>query len=155
MPPMKIITVFILGWLVLMPATMPGAETSPSAARSPAELRELSAVEQFLDLTDTELDELQQVLARIRAMKPEERAALRAEIEKYRKLPEQQREQIRRGWGWMPREVQEAWREMMQGATPERRTEIQTKMQAMDPEARLNYRRQLVEEYLKSKDAPR
>lgn len=155
MPPMKIITVFILGWLVLMPATMRGAETSPSAARSPAELQELSAVEQFLDLTDTELDELQQVLARIRAMKPEERAALRAEIEKYRKLPEQQREQIRRGWGWMPREVQEAWREMMQGATPERRTEIQTKMQAMDPEARLNYRRQLVEEYLKSKDAPR
>ena len=52
----------------------------------------------------------------------------------------------------MPRDVQDAWREMMQGATPERRAEIQTKMQAMDPEARLNYRRRLVEEYLKSKD---
>lgn len=152
---MKTITVFILSWLVVVPDILRGAENPSATSRSPAELKELSAVEQFLGLTDAELDELQQVLARIRAMKPAERAALRAEIDKYRQLPEQQREQMRKGWGWMPRDVQDAWREMMQGATPERRTEIQTKMQAMDPEARLNYRRQLVEEYLKSKDAPR
>jgi phytoene dehydrogenase-like protein len=129
-----------------------GAE--PAAPPRPAaELKELASVEQFLGLSDVELDQMQQVLARIRAMKPAERAALRTEIEKYRQLPEGQRQQLRQGWGWMPREIQDAWREMMQGATPERRTEIQTKIQAMDPEARLTYRRQLTEEYLKNKAA--
>lgn len=149
---MKTVSLFLLTLLVVVPAATRGAENA-SNPRTPAELKELSAVEQFLGLNDAELDVLQQVLARIRAMKPAERAALRAEIDKYRKLPEQQREQMRRGWGGMPREVQDAWREMMQGATPERRTEIQAKMQAMDPDARLGYRRQLVEEYLKAKDA--
>ena len=53
----------------------------------------------------------------------------------------------------MPREVQDGWREMMQGATPERRSEIQQKLQAMEPDARLAYRRQLVDDYLKQKAA--
>jgi hypothetical protein len=150
---MKINTAFLLGWLALAPVGLNGAENAPSAPRSPTELKELGAVEQFLGLSDAELDQLQQVLARIRAMKPAERAALQAEIERYRQLPQPQREEMRRGWGWMPREVQDGWREMMQGATPERRAEIQAKLQAMDPEARLSYRRQLVEAYLKTKDA--
>lgn len=150
---MKTITVFLLGWLALAPVGLHGAENAPPAPRSPAELKELGAVEQFLGLSDAELDQLQQVLARIRALKPAERAALQAEIEKYRQLPQPQREEMRRGWGWMPREVQDAWREMMQGATPARRAEIQAKLQAMDPEARLSYRRQLVDAYLKTKDA--
>jgi hypothetical protein len=149
---MRTIAILVLGGLALVVAALRGAEGPPATSRSPAELKELSAVEQFLGLSDAELDVLQQVLARIRAMKPAERAALQAEILKYRQLPEPQREEMRRGWGWMPREVQDAWREMMQGATAERRTEIQTKMQAMEPDARLSYRRQLVDEYLKSKD---
>ena len=148
-----LLTFTLLTWLVLGPLTLRGAETSGPAPKSPAELKELAAVEQFLGLSDTELDQMQQVIARIRAMKPAERAALRTEIEKYRQLPETQRQQLRQGWGWMPRDVQEAWREMMQTATSERRTEIQGKLQSMDPEARLTYRRQLVEEYMKQKAA--
>jgi hypothetical protein len=124
-----------------------------SAPRSTAELKELASVEQFLGLSDAELDQMQQVLARLRAMKPTERAALRTEIAKYRQLPEAQREQLRQGWGWMPRDIQDAWREMMQSATPERRTEVQTKLQAMTPDERMTYRRQLSEEYLRQKAA--
>ena len=142
----------LLGWIVIGCGPVHGAEPA-AAARPAAELKELASVEQFLGLSDVELDQMQQVLARIRAMKPAERAALRTEIDKYRQLPEGQRQQLRQGWGWMPREIQDAWREMMQSATPERHAEIQTKLQAMDPEARLTYRRQLAEEYLKNKAA--
>jgi hypothetical protein len=88
-------------------------------------------------------------------MKPAERAALRAEVDKFRQLPENQRQQLRQGWGWMPQEIQDAWREMMQGATPERRTEVQTKMQGMTPDERMAYRRKLSEDYLKQKAAKR
>ncbi len=131
---------------------LPVAVAQP-APRSAAELKELASVEQFLGLSDAELDQMQQVLARLRAMKPAERAALRVEIEKYRQLPEAQRQQLRQGWGWMPRDVQDAWREMMQNATPERRAEVQQKLQAMTPDERLEYRRRLSEEYLKQKTA--
>jgi hypothetical protein len=55
----------------------------------------------------------------------------------------------------MPQEIQDAWREMMQGATPERRTEVQTKMQGMTPDERMAYRRKLSEDYLKQKAAKR
>jgi hypothetical protein len=146
-----LLTLF-LGLVAFGCLTVLGAEPA-AAARPASELKELASVEQFLGLSDAELDQMQQVLARIRAMKPAERAALRTEIDKYRQLPEGQRQQLRQGWGWMPREIQDAWREMMQSATPERRTEIQTKIQSMDPEARLAYRRQLTEEYLKTKAA--
>ena len=125
------------------------AESAPS--RPAAELKELASVEQFLGLSDAELEQMQQVLARIRAMKPVERAALKVEIEKFRQLPEGQRQQLRQGWGWMPREIQDAWREMMQNASPERRTEIQNKVQSLDQDARMKYRRELAEEYLKNK----
>jgi hypothetical protein len=151
---MKTITFFtVLAWLVASPLIFHGAETPTPGAKSTVELKELAAVEQFLGLSDAELEQLQQVIARIRAMKPAERTALRTEIEKFRQLPEGQRQQMRQGWSWMPREVQDGWREMMQGATPERRAEIQAKLQSMDPDARLTYRQQLVEEYLKNKAA--
>lgn len=142
-----------LALLVVGPMMARGAEPATPAARPAADVKDFSAVEQFLGLSDAELDQMQQVLARIRAMKPAERAALRAEMEKYRQLPEGQRQQLRQGWGGMPREVQDAWREMMQSATPERRNEIQARLQSLEPEARLNYRRQLTEEYLKNKAA--
>jgi len=151
---MKILPAFLLaGSLVLNPAALSAAESAPAPGRSPAEIKELAVVEQFLGLSDLELEQMQQVIARIRAMKPAERAALRAEIEKFRQLPEGQRQELRQGWGGMPREVQDGWREMMMGATPERRNEIQQKLQAMEPDARLAYRRQLVDDYLKQKAA--
>jgi hypothetical protein len=141
--------------LIALVVLTPRVAAAQPAARPAAELKELAAVEQFLGLSDAELDQMQQVLARIRAMKPAERAALRAEVDKFRQLPENQRQQLRQGWGWMPQEIQEAWREMMQSATPERRTEVQTKMQGMAPDERMAYRRKLSEDYLKQKAAKR
>jgi hypothetical protein len=132
-------------------APLRAAESPVAPPRSPAELKEMAAVEQFLELSDADLDQMQQVIARIRAMKPEERMALRAEIARYRQLPEPQRQQLRQGWGWMPAEIQNGWREMMQGATPEHRAEIQAKLQSLPPDEKMTYRRQLVEEYLKAK----
>lgn len=114
---------------------------------------ELAALEQFLNLSDAELAQMEKVIARLRAMSAAERAALRTEITAFRRLPEPQRQQLRQGWGWMPAEIQEGWREMMQGATPERRAEIQAGMQSLPPEQKTAYRRKLVEEYLKAKAA--
>lgn len=119
--------------------------------RSPGEL---AALEQFLNLSDAELAQLQDVIARLRAMTPAERAALREEIAAFRQLPERQRMQLRQGWGMMPPEIQNGWREMMQNTTPEEHAQIQKKMQSLaSPEERMQYRRELVEAYLKAKAA--
>lgn len=130
------------------------AARAPAAnppAPMPAALQEMAAVERFLSLSDAELDLMLQVIARIRAMKPAERTALQAEIARFRQLPEAERQQMRQGWGGMPAEIQEGWREMMQQATNERRSEIQAKLQALSPEEKMVYRRALVEEYLQGK----
>jgi hypothetical protein len=139
--------------LLLVPARAQPPPAAPVPAIAPAAPGDLAALEQFLNLSDAELAQMQQVIARLRAMTPAQRAALRDEMAAFRKLPEPQRLQLRQGWGWMPAEIQDGWREMMQGATPERRTEIQTKMQSLPPEEKTRYRRQLVEEFLKTKAA--
>ena len=91
---MKKIPAFLLaGSLVLYTATFFAADSASAPGRSAAEIKELAAVEQFLGLSDLELEQMQQVIARIRAMTPAERAALRAEIEKFRQLPEGQRQE--------------------------------------------------------------
>jgi hypothetical protein len=128
------------------PATTPASAASSSAS-------ELAALEQFLNLSDAELAQMEQVIARLRAMTPAQRTALRAEIATFRKLPEQQRLQLRQGWGGMPAEIQAGWREMMQSATPERHAEIQTKLQTLSPDEKMRYRRDLVEAYLKARAA--
>lgn len=147
---LRLRTALVVSSLALVAGTGPGHAAQP-APRSAAELKELASVEQFLGLSDAELDQMQQVLARLRAMKPAERAALRTEIEKYRQLPAAQREQLRQGWGWMPREVQDGWREMMQNTTPEEHAEIQKTLQGLPTDERLAYRRRMVETYLKKK----
>jgi hypothetical protein len=119
----------------------------------PATAKEMAAIEQFLNLSDGELEQMALVIERLRAMKPAERAALRQEIAKYRQLPEPQRQQLRQGWGWMPPEIQNGWREMMQSASPERHAEIQAKLQSLSPEEKTAYRKQLVEEFVKAKAA--
>lgn len=132
----------ILSAAVLLPADEP-----------PAVHQELAGVERFLSLDDKELDQLMQAIGRIRAMTPEQRRALQAEIARFRQLPAQQREQLRAGWGAMPRDIQDAWRAMMQEASPERRATIQAELQALDPAGKFARRRQLAEEYLKAKAA--
>lgn len=129
-----------------------GAAVLPASEAPPAH-EELAGVERFLSLSDTELDQLLRTIGRIRAMTPEQRVALQAEIARFRQLPEQQRERLRAGWGAMPRQVQDAWREMMQEASPEKRAAIQAELQALEPEAKFARRRQLAEEYLRAKAA--
>ena len=153
---MKIFILAVLPVLLLVtPARAQNQSASPAPTTAPAAPGDLAALEQFLNLSDAELAQMQQVIARLRAMTPAQRDALRDEMAAFRKLPEPQRMQLRQGWGWMPAEIQNGWREMMQGATPERRAEIQAKMQSLPPDEKTRYRRQLVEEYLKTKAAKR
>ena len=152
----SILTTFsrvMVGAGLLVACSFGSTPAAQPASRPVSELKELASVEQFLGLSDAELDQIQQVLARIRAMKPAERATLRTEIEKYRQLPDAQRQQLRQGWGWMPREIQDAWREMMQGVTEARHTEIQTKLQTLSSDEKMAFRRKLTEDYLKEKAA--
>lgn len=140
----------LAAWTLCLAAGAPGL-ASAAEAKTAAELKEMASVEQFLKLSDTELDQLAQVIARIRAMTPEQRAALTREVGAFRKLPEQQRWQMRQGWGQMPREVQDAWREMMQNASDAKRAEIQARMPTLSPGEKMEYRKKLVEDYLKEK----
>ena len=159
---MKTLTLPGLAFLLLVASTAGQNPPASSSTRSPAAAvpsatspaaGELAALDQFLNLSDAELAQMEKVIARVRAMSPAQRAALRDEIATFRKLPEPQRLQLRQGWGWMPAEIQDGWREMMQGATAERRAEIQAKLQALSPDQKTAYRRKLVEEYLQAKSA--
>lgn len=123
----------------------------PALRAAPPAVHEFAAVEQFLNLTDVELDQLQQVIVRLRALSPAERTALRQEIVRYRSLPDEQRQHLRQGWGWTDPERQRQWREMMQQATPERRAEIQARLQSLPPAERLAYRRQVLDEHLRTR----
>ena len=125
--------------------------TSPASAPASNSPAELAALERFLDLPDSELAQMADAIARLRAMTPEQRAALRQEITEFRRLPEAQRSRIRAGWGQMPPEIQSGWRELMQNATPEKHALIRAKLQSLSPEERMRYRRELVEEYLRTK----
>jgi hypothetical protein len=111
--------------------------------------KELAALDQFLHLSDEELDQLQQVIARLQAMTPAEKAALRREMDKFRSLPDAQRRQLRQGWGALEDRLQDAWRRMMQSATAEQHAEIQQKLQSLPPEKKTEYRRRLAEEFLR------
>ncbi|MCF7688908.1 MAG: DUF3106 domain-containing protein [Cephaloticoccus sp.] len=143
----SMLTFFLTVWLTTGSLTATETAATQPAATPPAE-KEMAALEHFLDLTNDDLDQMQRVITRIRSMGPEERAALRREIEKFRGLPEAQRRNLRQGWGAMNRDLQEGWRQMMQAATPEQRAEIQAKLQAEPPEGKAALRRQLVEDYL-------
>jgi hypothetical protein len=145
-------TLFRLSLLLGLPLLSLAQPAAPPAAQpSAAGATELVALERFLALSDDELAQMADAIARVRAMTPAQRVALREQIVSYRQLPEPQRVQIRQGWGWMPPEIQVGWREMMQQATPEERATIQAKMQSLPPDEKTHYRRGLVETYLKAK----
>jgi hypothetical protein len=148
------LSLILFAAFILSAGAQPGpgkAQASPAPGSPQATAAELAALEQFLRLSDAELAQLEQVIARIRAMKPAERAAMCNQIMAYRQMPEAQRMHLRLGWGGVPPEVQAAWRDMMHGATPERRAEIQAKMQSLPPEEKADYRRALVDEFLRQK----
>ncbi|HRE08226.1 MAG TPA: DUF3106 domain-containing protein [Opitutaceae bacterium] len=144
-------TLVCLGFtLVLVVGTVAGQTPPARAAQAPAP-GELAALEQFLNRSDAELAQMEAVIARIRAMTPEQRSALRREIASYRQLPEPQRQELRLGWGGVSADLQTGWREMMQSSTPERRAEIQAMLQSLGPSEKTRYRQELVEAYLKAR----
>jgi len=147
---MKSLTVFGFTFALLVVSL--GAQPPPSDGplTNSASTRELASLEQFLNLSDAELAKMEAVIGRLRAMTPEQRAALRSEMVAFRELPETQRQQIRQGWGGVSTEIQNGWREMMQGLNAERRAEIQDKLQSLAPGEKIRYRRELVEAYLKA-----
>jgi len=147
---MKTSLCLLLSILLLPAAALRAADPAP-AASPPATNKEvdLAALERFLDLTDEELDQMQRAIALIRAMGPAERAELHKAMNQFRSLPDAQRRQLRQGWGALESGLQDAWRRMMQSATPERRAEIQQKLQALPPEKKAEYRRQLTEDFLR------
>jgi len=140
-------------FFMVLPAAAQNPPPAPSSTPPPANTSaaELAALERFLDLSDEDLAQMADAIARLRAMTPAQRATLRREIAAYRQLPEPERQQIRQGWGGMPPEIQDGWRDMMHTATPEERASIQSKMHSLSPEERNLYRRTLVEAYLKSR----
>lgn len=146
-------TLSCLGLALAFLAAPLTAQTPVAPPASSTSASELAALEQFLNLSDAELAQMEAVIARIRAMTPAQRTTLRTEIAAFRKLPEQQRLQLRQGWGGMPAEIQTGWREMMQSTTPERHAEVQAKLQTLTPDEKMRYRRDLVEAYLKAKAA--
>ena len=146
-------TLSCLGLALAFLAAPLAAQTPPAPPAASTSASELAALEQFLNLSDAELAQMEAVIARLRAMTSAQRATLRTEIAAFRQLPEQQRLQLRQGWGAMPAEIQTGWREMMQSATPERHAEIQAKLQTLTPDEKMRYRRDLVEAYLKTKPA--
>lgn len=135
--------------LILFAGLLRATDPAPVTPPSPAQQTDLAALERFLDLSDDELDQMQRAIALLRAMSPEEKAALRREMDKFRRLPDEQRRQLRRGWGALEADLQDAWRRLMHAATPERRVEIQTQLQALPPEKKADYRRRLAEEFLR------
>lgn len=137
--------------VVVLPRTIhaSAAATSPGGNATEA-TTDLVSLERFLDLSDAELAQLADAIARVRALTPAQRANLKREIAAFRQLPEPQRQQIRQGWGGMPPEIQAGWRDMMQKVTPEEHAAIQSKLQSLTPEEKHAYRRTLVEAHLKA-----
>lgn len=148
-----ILRVLVLPAVSLLAAAQNSAPQSPRPAPPPpsANADDLAALERFLALSDEELAQMADAIARVRGMTPAQRAALREQILSYRRLPEPQRMQMRQGWGWMPPEIQDGWRDMMQNTTPEQRAAIHSAMQSLPPDEKMRYRRKVVEDYLKAK----
>lgn len=101
------------------------------------------ALERFLDMGDEQLDRIQHAIARVRAMSPEERAALHAKLHTYRQLPAAQRERLRTGW--RDERDQADWQQMMRSLPEAGRNAIQTELQTLAPAERAARKHQLLE----------
>lgn len=97
---------------------------------------EFAALERFLAMSDAELDAMQQAIARVRAMSPEQRAAFRAQLTEFRQLPAERRDEIRSGWGWHDAKDREDWRTMMRAKSPDERAVVQRELLALPADQR-------------------
>ncbi|MBE2215758.1 MAG: DUF3106 domain-containing protein [Opitutaceae bacterium] len=153
-------SMLIVGWwlgaaLVVLPTSVraqggpppwAGQGGGPHASRDAgAGDDEFAALERFLAMSDAELDEMQQAIARVRAMTPEQRAQLRAQIAAFHQLPAERRDEIRGGWGWHDARDRDDWRTMMHAKPPEERAAVQAELQALPADQRLARKRALLE----------
>jgi hypothetical protein len=127
-------------------ATVARTNEAPANPESLSQ-QELAALEQFLRLSDEQLDRIQQAVARVRAMSAEERKAHAEEIVRFRDLPPDERSRIRDRWGWQNARDRDDWRTMMQALSPEERQKVHEKMQSLPPGERTAYRVEILEQW--------
>lgn len=106
---------------------------------------DLNALERFLDMSDEQLERIQQAIARVRAMSPEERTALHEKLHSFRQLPPAQRERLRAGW--RDNRDQADWPAMMRSLPDAERAAIQTEIQALAPTERAARKHALLEQW--------
>ncbi len=117
------------------PPSWAGQGRGPGGGATAAD-DEFAALERFLAMSDVELDAMQQAIARVRAMTPEQRAAFRAQLAEFRQLPEERRDEIRGGWGWHNAQDRDDWRTMMRAKSPEERAAVQRELLALPADQR-------------------
>jgi hypothetical protein len=132
---------------LLFICTIANSVSAAAAADRPGDAaRELQAVEQFLELSNEQLDQLIAALTRIRAMDSAQRDALAAEIIRFRTLPEDRRRQMRDHWkgtghGHGRPEDIDSWRLMMSSLPADQRERIQETLQSLPPAEKPAFRR--------------
>lgn len=124
-----------------------------AAPADPAEA-EFAALDRFLAMTDAELDATQQAIARVRAMSPKEREAMRAQIAAFHRLPSERRDEIRVGWGWHDPQDRDDWQAMVHAKSPADRAAIQQELLALEPSARQARKHALLEAWRRERAAP-
>ena len=134
---------------VAAPAELATTGRRNDATASPSE--DFPALERFLTLSDEQLDRIQQAVAKVRAMSPAERAALHAQMQAFRQLPEAKREQVRAGWGWQNEQDRADWPSMMRSLPPSERAAIQAELQSLPPEHRSARKHALLNKWREAK----
>lgn len=120
--------------------------------RPPAQ-EELLALEKFLTLSDAELDAMQEAIARVRAMSPQQRVDFAKRIVAFRELPSDERRQIQAGWGWASNEDRRDWRQMMHSIDSETRAEIHAELEALAPSKRAQFKHEILQEWRSAADS--
>lgn len=154
------ITLIVLGLMAVVLIAMrppffsggdvtPGDEVPIRPSGQPREFTppELAALEEFLTMSDEELDRLQSAIDRIRAMSEEERAQFAGRIVEFRRLPREERQRMREGFGRQSFDERDDWRRMMQDLTPEERRSVHESLQDIPGDERTQRRLRMIEEW--------
>ena len=100
----------------------------------------MATLDALLNLSNDELKQLEDTIRRIREMSPEERQAFKDRISQYRQMPEEEKESLQVAWGQLDARVRSAWREYMFGLDEAERESVRTRLHAIDPEERTQWR---------------
>jgi len=96
-------------------------------------------------MSDEQLDQLQKAIIRVRGMTPEARKGLLKKMADYERLPAEQREQVRAGWGWLSDKDRSDWPLMMHARSEDERNTIQAEIQSLPPAQRAARKHALLE----------